>query len=138
MALLGVRAGLVSQLAAHASEPLSREVSPAVACSTPCSLVGRRKRPQQVKLNPVGKEKAQKQKNARKTEHDCFGVLEIQSLNGHQIKLNNTLHLCLCMYRCMGMCSCGCTCVHGCTYMYVCVWTQDQPLLSSFWGHPPT
>lgn len=56
MALLGVRAGLVSQLAAHTSGPLSREVSPAIACSTLPALVDRRKRPQQVKLNPVEKE----------------------------------------------------------------------------------
>lgn len=56
MALLAVRAGLVSQLAAHTSGPLSREVSPAIACSTLPGLVGRRKSPQQVKLNPVGEE----------------------------------------------------------------------------------
>lgn len=56
MALLAVWAGLVSQLTAHTSGPLSREVSPAIACSTLPALVGRRKSPQQVKFNPVGKE----------------------------------------------------------------------------------
>lgn len=56
MALLGVWAGLVSQLAAHTSGPLSREDSSAIACSTLPALVSRRKSPQQVKLNSVGKE----------------------------------------------------------------------------------
>lgn len=62
----------------HTSGPLRKEVSPAIACSTLCTLVGRRKRPQQVKLqalllNPIGKEK-NKTENTIKTECESFRI----------------------------------------------------------------